>query len=105
MVTYFKRILSQQERTNSIRLSFTESANEETERSEMREEALLARNQELSEKPHNDIPIVTLSGSRQNAALSDPSPEGTSAHTCSICNKQYAYKISLNKHIKSAHSH
>ena len=30
--------------------------------------------------------------------------DGINPFTCSICNKQYSYKISLNKHIKSAHS-
>lgn len=49
----------------------------------------------------------TTVNSNQTSAEVNPSPDGGNAvsnYTCSICKKQYAYKISLNKHIKSAHA-
>lgn len=44
--------------------------------------------------------------SNQTAAEVNPSADVNpgSNYTCTICKKQYAYKISLNKHIKSAHA-
>lgn len=49
----------------------------------------------------------TTVNSNQTSAEVTPSQDGGNAgsnYTCSICKKQYAYKISLNKHIKSAHA-
>lgn len=82
-----------------------------------REESLNA----ISEEPPmiEHLGLVSQSGAGKNVSFTgsvvnplqsteaaSPSADGStgSNYTCNICQKQYAYKISLNKHIKSAHA-
>ena len=95
------------------------SANTFSELDDMarREESLNA----ISEEPPmiEHLGLVSQSGAGKNVSFTgavvnplqsteaaSPSADGStgSNYTCNICQKQYAYKISLNKHIKSAHA-
>lgn len=60
-----------------------------------------------SNSPKMNFSVTSTSvNSNQTPAEVNPSQDGNpgSNYTCTICKKQYAYKISLNKHIKSAHA-
>ncbi|KAH9393376.1 skeletal muscle fiber differentiation [Tyrophagus putrescentiae] len=116
---HLKRRLTQDESQMQQKLTKHHSKMEHKELDDMarREESLNA----ISEEPPmiEHLGLVSQSGAGKNVSFTgsvvnplqsteaaSPSADGStgSNYTCNICQKQYAYKISLNKHIKSAHA-